>query len=213
MTSSELTPMDPVDPSRVRLFISRGCGCCHNTTEAPDAFRPNRVYNFSMRTIGLLALALALAPFARPQCNPSPAVQTAIDALPSQDATETDWQFQQRQDAALRDLAARYPGNLFVQRTVISNAWKKQDKDRVIAEYKALYEKTPGDPVTAYLYGTALEGRKSAESIKLFQAALAKSPEFPWPHIGLAGIYSTPVFLNKRRRPASRQSFLGGLPG
>jgi hypothetical protein len=146
------------------------------------------------------------------QCNPSAAVQTAIDELPAQSADETSWSFQQKHDAAVQALIARFPGDMFVERTYIQGAWRKPDKDKVIAEYMARHEKNPDGPVVSYLYGIALEGRQSAESIKLFESALAKAPDFPWPHLALAGIYSMPVFLNKEEGLKHTKAFLTACP-
>lgn len=166
-----------------------------------------------MRIWVLLALLLAAAPATiRAQCTPAAAVQKAIDELPTQSPDETEWAFQQKHDAAIEALLVRFPGDLFVARTYIQSKYRKADKDKVIAEYKARHEKSPDDPVLTYLYAMALEGRESPESIKLFEATLAKSPQFPWPHSGLAGIYSMPLFLNKEEGLKHTKAFLAACP-
>lgn len=166
-----------------------------------------------MRISVFFALLLAAAPGStRAQCTPSPAVQTALDELPTQSPDETEWAFRQKHDAAIQTLLARFPGDLFVERSYIQSAYRKADKDRVIAEYKARHEKNPDDPVVTYLYAIAIEGRQSPESIKLFESALVKAPQFPWPHYGLAGIYGMPVFLNKEERLKQTEAFLTACP-
>ncbi|MDR3703739.1 MAG: hypothetical protein P4L56_29085 [Candidatus Sulfopaludibacter sp.] len=162
-----------------------------------------------MRISAFLALLLAVSPgIIQAQCSPSPAVQTAIDELPTR-FTRSTWQ---KYDEDLRALRARFPQDLFVQRKFIQRSRRKFGDDKVLAEYKARHDKQPDDPVSAYLYALALEGRQSGESIKIFKDALAKSPGFPWPHLGLAEVYSTPVFLNNQERLKHLQSFLTACP-
>ncbi len=115
-------------------------------------------------------------------------------------------------DEDLRALVARFPQDLFVQRLFIQRSMRMFAHDDVLSEYKALHEKHPDDPVTAYLCGLALEGRQSRESVRLFEGALAKSPGFPWPHLGLTEIYSKPVFLNNQERLKHLQAFLTACP-
>ncbi|HTQ56234.1 MAG TPA: hypothetical protein VMI94_17320 [Bryobacteraceae bacterium] len=166
-----------------------------------------------MRIYALVAVAATIAPCAAwAQCNPSPAVKSAIDGLPTQSADETEWHFRQRHDAALEALRARFPDDFFVERTYIEGAWRRDDKKKAIAEYKARHEKNPDDPQVAYLYGLALEGRQSKESIRLFEAALAKKPDFAWPNLSLATIYGMPVFLDKEARLKRAKAFLEACP-
>jgi hypothetical protein len=166
-----------------------------------------------MRISFLLALLLGALPATiRAQCTPATAVQTALDQLPNQSADETEWEFRQKHDAAIQALLARFPSDLFVQRSYVESMYRHADQDKVIAEYKARHEKNPDDPVLTYLLGTALMGRQSPESTKLFESALAKSPKFPWPHTGLASIYSMPVFLNKEEGIKQAQAFVAACP-
>jgi len=166
-----------------------------------------------MRIWVYLALLLAAAPVTlQAQCTPAAAVQIAIDQLPTQSPDETGWAFQQKYDAAVEALRVRFPGDLFVERTYVQSKYRKADKDKVIAEYKSRHEKNPGDVVLTYLYAISLEGRASPESIKLFEASLARAPQFPWPHLGLAGIYGMPVFLNKEEGLKHTKAFLVACP-
>ena len=66
--------------------------------------------------------------------------------------------------------------------------------------------------MAAYLYAVTLEGRQSAGAIKILNATLAKSPRFPWPHLSLAELYGTPVFLNKDERAGQAKAFLAACP-
>jgi hypothetical protein len=145
-------------------------------------------------------------------CGPAPAVKAALDQLPQQTPALTDWQFHEQSAAALQALLGQYPEDVFVQRAYISSMGGRSDKDKVIAEYKARYERNPDNPQLAYLYGMTLLGRQSPEAIKLFSAALKADPKFPWPHLPLVTIYSSPVFLNKEQSAAHLRAFLNACP-
>jgi hypothetical protein len=101
---------------------------------------------------------------------------------------------------------------VFVQKAYIGSMDGRSDKDKVIAEYKARYEQNPDNAQLSYLYGLTLVGRQSAEAIKLFSAALQKDPNFPWPHLELVSIYSSPVFMDKEQRVAHLKAFLEACP-
>ena len=168
--------------------------------------------------IGLLfALSLAVLPAQTPAqpadwCSPSAAVKAALDQLPEQSPAETRWDFQQKRSAAIQDLLTRFPGDLFVQKTYIRSMQRPADKDKVIAEYKARYDRNPDDPAVAYLYNMALEGRQSSEAIRILHADLVKNPQFPWPHLGLASLYGTPVFANKEQKEKELKAFVAACP-
>ena len=153
-------------------------------------------------------LWIALPGLSEAQCTPSPTVQAAIDDLPIR-LIGVGWQ---KYDDALHALRTRFPDDLFVQRLLIQTSRRKFGDDKVLAEYKTRYEKSPDDPVVAYLYGLALQGRESKESIRLFVGALAKSPGFAWPHLGLTAVYSMPVFLNREEGLKHLQAFLSACP-
>jgi hypothetical protein len=161
----------------------------------------------------LLPLVLVALPAqSAAQCDPAPAVQAALDALPVQSPAETDWQFHQKRLAALRTLLDHYPGDPFIQREYISFMNSPADKEKVIAEYKSRHEKNPDDPRLAALYALALIGRESADAIKLLDGALAKAPDFPAPHLALVRIYNSPNFLNKEQAITHLKAYLAACP-
>ena len=167
--------------------------------------------------ISVFAILLAVLPIRMPAqttdwCIPSPAVKAALDQLPATLPADMEWQYQQKHIAALQELLTRFPGDLFLQRAYIESVYRGADRDKLIAEYKARYEHSPDDPVVAYLYAATLVGRQSAEAIKILEAALAKLPHFPWPHLTLAGLYGTPVFLNKDEKVKQANAFLAACP-
>ena len=145
-------------------------------------------------------------------CGPAPAVKLALDGLPQQTPALTDWQFHEQYAAAIQALLRQYPGDVFVQKAYIGSMHGRSDKDKVIAEYKARHEQNPDNAQLAYLYGMTLVGRQSSEAIKLLSSALKADPKFPWPHLQLVTIYSSPVFLDKEQRVAHLKAFLEACP-
>ena len=170
-----------------------------------------------MRISVLLALLLAALPARMPAettdwCSPSTAVKAALDQLPTQSPADTEWEFHQKHSTAIQELLTRFPGDLFVQRAYVESMYRRADKDKVIAEYKSRYERSPDDPAVAYLYAMAIDGRESADAIKILDAALRKAPQFPWLHLALASLYGTPVFLNKDEKVKQVKAFLAACP-
>jgi hypothetical protein len=145
-------------------------------------------------------------------CGPAPAVKAALDQLPQQTPALTDWQFHEQRAAAIQALLRQYPSDVFVQKAYIDSVGGRLDKDKVIAEYKARHEQNPDNAPSAYLYGLTLVGRQSAEAIKLFNSALQKDSNFPWPHLQLVNIYGSPAFLDKEQRAAHLKAFLEACP-
>jgi hypothetical protein len=145
-------------------------------------------------------------------CGPAPAVKLALDGLPQQTPALTDWQFHEQRAAAIQALLRQYPGDVFVQKAYIGSMYGRSDKEKVIVEYKARHDQNPDNAQLACLYGLTLLGRQSPEAIKLFSAALKEDPKFPWPHLPLVTIYSSPVFLDKEQRVAHLKSFLDACP-
>jgi hypothetical protein len=147
-------------------------------------------------------------------CEPAPAIKAAIDKLPSERLpSQTQWQYHEKKRAALQALLAN-SNDPFVERAYVNfiarSDWNERAK--VIDEYKARQAQHPDDPEAAYLYGLILTGSNSPEAVKLFTSALEKAPHFPWPHLGLVTIYSSPNFLDKEKAKAHVRAFLAACP-
>jgi len=165
--------------------------------------------------VAVLALVFGSARLsAQTICGPSPAVKAALDQVPSQQAPDqTDYQYQQLRRSGLQALLQQYPGDVFVQRAYVrSMSYPDEDHDRVMAQYKPLHDQHPDDAQVAYLYALTLVGRDSPQAIKLLTSALAKAPNFPFPHLELVSIYSAPVFLDKAQAVAHEKAFLAACP-
>src|ERR1700676_2210878 len=147
-------------------------------------------------------------------CLPPPAVKTALDALPSQTPADTDWDFHEKYLAALQTLLRQFPDDVFVLRRYVAfmSSHVPSDSDKVIGEYEAKQAQHPDSPRLGYLYGYALLARQSTESIKLFDAALEKDPQFFLPHLPLATIYNSPAFQDRPKSVAHLKAFLEACP-
>jgi hypothetical protein len=145
-------------------------------------------------------------------CAPSPEVKAALGALPKQTLDQTEWEFHQKELEAVQALRHQHPDDVFVERRYIDAMNDRTERAKVIEEYKAMFTANPHSPTAAYLYGLALLGRESSESIKLLNGALEQDPKFPWPHIPLFRIYSSPVFRNKSKADVHLKAFLDGCP-
>src|SRR5215472_14095697 len=124
----------------------------------------------------LLALSFAVLAILAPgrlraqadDCGPSAAVKAALDQVPFPSPTQTDWDFHLQRLAVIEPIRKQNPDNVFVERDYLYMALPSE-KDNVIEEFKARRDRNPGNAQFSYLYGLALEGRQSAEAIKLFQ--------------------------------------------
>jgi hypothetical protein len=90
--------------------------------------------------------------------------------------------------------------------------YRPSDRDKVVDEFRSLHEQQPHDATRSYLYGLTLVGRRSGEAITLFDAALADSPAFAWPHLELSRIHATPVFENQKARVSHLSAFFAACP-
>jgi thiol-disulfide isomerase/thioredoxin len=130
-------------------------------------------------------------------CELSPAVKEDLKAVDK--LLEEDLPFQvrrQQQLVMLQELMKKYPGDFHVRRRYLETQRSGffADRDALVAEYRAQMEKNPNDPIAVYFYARLLVGRQTKEAIQLATKLTQESPEFPWPHLQLAEIYSYPNF-------------------
>ena len=145
-----------------------------------------------------------------PVCDPSPEVKAELDSVPDDYVYPEYWRhYQQRRLAAIQAVLDRHPDDFFARRAyerwVIAG---EQDVDKLQAEDKASYEQHPDDPADAYFYAVLLVGRDTPTAIKILDSILQKHPDFPWPHLNLGSIYSTPNFSDKANAKTHELAFL-----
>ncbi len=165
---------------------------------------------WTVLSLGLLALEPGrLQAQSIGACVASAEVKSALDALPPfQQINQTYREFHDQKLAGLRALRERYPNDLFVNREYIFGESGSEDADQLIAEYKSLEEKNAGSPAYLYFYGLTLSGRRTPESIRLYEQALEKAPNSAWPHLALSYVYGTQNFRDDQKRVANLKAFL-----
>lgn len=170
----------------------------------------------------LNSASFAQSPQEASGCEPSPEIRTALKQLPDywREPALTNWQVYQMRTAKLDALMRQYPNDVFVQRTYIESATflrslsnaSVERRAKIDAQYKALHEQQPDDPQVDFLYGMTLTGRDTPLAIHLFEAALAKDPHFPLPHLNLIRVYGSAVFQDKEKSNAHLKAFLDACP-
>ncbi len=169
-----------------------------------------------MRASVLLITTFAIGGtcFAQPQlpgCDPLPEVRQALrEQLSDKSLDKLKFADQAaRQHEVLEGLIAKYPRELEPYRRLI-NFVRNSETDQVPAwqaRYRAQAAQNPGDPLALYLAGFVLTGTDTPEAIRLLEAAQAKAPQFPWPALQLANIYSTGKFTDRQKTVALLTSF------
>jgi len=143
-------------------------------------------------------------------CGPAPAIKAALDQIPDyMSPLQTEWQHFEQRRSAIRPLLQQYPNDVFVLRAFSGT---KAENDKLAEELKSRHEKNRDDPLSSFLYGYLLVGHDTPQAIKLFESALAKDPQFPWPHYSLARIYSVPNFVNRDQATLHLSAFLKLCP-
>ncbi len=145
-------------------------------------------------------------------CAPRPEVQEVLAGKLSFEALD-QLKFADRvafRRTTLEDLIARYPREVEPQRRLLADTFE-DDIDRMpelIARYRKQAEQHPDDPLALYLAGVALYRRDTDRSIRLLEQARTLAPNFPWPALQLARIYSPGT---KRADQAKAQSALAAF--
>jgi hypothetical protein len=155
-------------------------------------------------------------------CGPAPAIRAALDQVPHYPSpSQTTWQYFDLQLSVLRPLVQQYPDDVSALQTYIDALGSavhfhmvgaEAEQDKLVEEFKSRHEKNPDDPLSSYVYGYLLIGHDTPQAIKLFESALAKAPQFPWPHSALLRIYNLPNFLNRDQAASHMRAFLNLCP-
>src|SRR5215469_1765503 len=185
---------------------------CISSLQRRDFLQRGKLLSFVPSCLALILFA-TISPKACAQqwdaCAPSPEVKAALDELPKQTRNQTDWEFHQKEVEAIQAVRRQHPDDIFVERRYIKEMLDRTGHPKIIEEYKNKLTASPDSPLAAYLYGFALLSR---ESVNLFSGALERDPNFPWPHIQLVWIYSSPVFRDQGKVDAHLKAFLEDCP-
>jgi thiol-disulfide isomerase/thioredoxin len=148
-------------------------------------------------------------------CEPSPKVKQAlktIDAL--SDADLTYKMRRERRSAMFQELLKKYPHDFHLQRRYQSQRQSGYfvDRDALLAEYRALLEKSPNDPTAAYLYARVLFGRDTKQAITELEKLGQRAPDFPWTNLLLAEIYTYPNFRDAAKANSHLKQWMAMCP-
>jgi hypothetical protein len=162
--------------------------------------------------VGVVLLAPAFASPARAQVAPCEAPTKVKEALRDLPERTGDAQADRAARlAALRTLLKRYPNDLFVhvRYQEAANYPTAQDRDAVIAEYRALADKHPKEPVYAYLAARAQIGVNTRQILPQLEAL---TPRVPSSRLALVGIYQSTNFKDPKKARQQLEGFIKSCP-
>jgi thiol-disulfide isomerase/thioredoxin len=151
-----------------------------------------------------------------PGCEPRPEVRQVLrEKLRSEDLDKLKYVDRVAlQHAVLDDLIAKYPRELEPYRRLINFAhYDTDDFPALQARYREQAKQHADDPMALYLAGAVLFHTDTPESIRLEESAKAKAPEFAWPNLELAEIYSSGKLVDKKKSAEYLATFFTDCPG
>ncbi len=162
--------------------------------------------------LGLFIPVLVISSIAAAQtipCEPSAEVKAALQGLP--EYTGNTQANREARIQALRVLVERFPNDLFIHQRYQDTADSPtaKDRDAVIAEYKALAEKHPGNPLFVYLALRAQVGVNTKQIIPELERVTAIVPSG---HLQLVQIYQAPNFKDAAKALEHMQAFIKACP-
>ena len=149
---------------------------------------------------GLLLLAAGcVAVFAQssqvlPGCEPRPEVRQILDDKLSEQTLQ-QMKFAERvalRREVLEDLIAKYPREAEPYRQLIA-ATRQDDTEHYAAladRFRKQAALQPDDPLALYVGGLVLSGVDTPASIRFLERARSRAPNFAWPSLELANIYT-----------------------
>lgn len=137
------------------------------------------------------------------------------EKLRSEDLDKLKWiDHAAREQEVLGDLIAKYPRELEPYRQLINFVhYDTDDYPALQARYKEQAKQHPDDPLALYLAGAVLFHTDTPESIRMEEAAKAKAPDFAWPNLQLADIYSSGKLVDKKKSAGYLATFFTDCPG
>lgn len=171
-----------------------------------------RISAFSILILSLGRACLAQSQL--PGCEPRPEVRQALrEQLNEQSLQKLKFADQAaRQHEVLEGLIAKYPRELEPYRRLIDFVhFNEPDLYPALqARYRDQAAQRTDDALALYLAGYALTGTDTREAIRLLEAARAKAPDFAWPALQLANIYSTGKFTDREKTKSLLGSYFSG---
>jgi thiol-disulfide isomerase/thioredoxin len=169
--------------------------------------------------VGIGDRAFAQSKLALPGCEaPRELRQTLHDKLGSPEFDQLNSaQREAIEQQVLTELAEKYPRELEPVKRQISRARNQQDEHpeklaALQAKYQKLAAEHPDDPLILYLAATTLKGKETPESIRLANRAIELAPNFAWPSLYLADLYSRGKTLDKQKSSANLKQVFALCP-
>jgi hypothetical protein len=165
----------------------------------------------------VLSTAICFAQPALPSCEPSAEVRKVLhEKLSSTDTLKLKYSDRVAlMHEVLNGLIARYSSEIEPYNRLISFV-RYDEPDAFPAlqvHFRQQAAQHPDDPVALYVAALALLDTDTPESIRLLKAARAKAPNFAWPNLKLAEIYSSGKTQSKQNSEEYLRSFLPVCPG
>lgn len=161
------------------------------------------------------AASLAQSPQASLSCGPAPEVRKALDEkLNGKDLEKMKFiDRAARQCAVYEELITKYPREVEPYNRLLEDAREDPSCYPALQErFRRQAAQNPDDPLDLYVAGFALLGTDTPESLRLLEAAKAKAPQFPWPALLLAGVYSRGKRMDKQKSSENLAAFFALCP-
>lgn len=145
----------------------------------------------------------------------APEVRAALDTTLSQDElvkltiTQRDAHLQQ----VLDTLIAKYPREylLYREQFYLASDPSREGRDAAAAALRERWvnnaKTLPDNPMALMLAGYAQMDKDPEDAIRLFEAARAKDPNFPWPSFELTGLYARGKYADEAKLTENLESF------
>jgi thiol-disulfide isomerase/thioredoxin len=151
-----------------------------------------------------------------PGCEALPEVRKTLDE--KLDYNEQDkMKYTERvafRHQVLEDLVAKYPRELESNESLRSfiNQYFPDEYPAFRERWIKSSKDNPNDPLALLLGGEVLVGKDTPEAIRLWEAAKAKAPSFPWPALKLAGFYADGKRADPVKMKENIEAFFASCP-
>ena len=114
----------------------------------------------------------------------------------------------------IESLAAKYPGDFWVQRAHIDSMRGASGAvaDSLSSEFKSRYDARPGDPEAAYLYAYTLINKDTAKTIEILTSLTQETSTLAFAWRTLANLHNYPNFYDQAKRRTYLEGFLKRCP-
>jgi peroxiredoxin len=163
--------------------------------------------------LGSSSLLQAQTALSLPGCDASPEVRKVLDEKLNQDALKK-MKYSER-SALIKELAAKYPRELQPNESLkdeVHYAGTKEESQALRDQWVKRAKESPNDALVLLLAGEVLKDKDTPEAIRLWEAAKAKAPSFPWPAMQLAQLYRNGKYADPVKSKENTEIFYGLCP-